>query len=92
MAVAVIGLTAPLSNATAESSWSYGCRGYWYSTSGHGYCSSATNYPAWDYDTWYDCNNELDEWQYKVLARGYTGKFTSYECTFKINKTHVAGV
>ncbi|MBD0709071.1 hypothetical protein BU197_11890 [Streptomyces sp. CBMA291] len=89
MAVAAIGLTAPLSSAYNESTWQAGCRGYWYSTSGHGYCYDAdtSRYKGWF--TNYDCNYELDTQHYTKLSNGYVGKYDSYECTFKINSTKV---
>ncbi|UQI49727.1 hypothetical protein M1P56_34995 (plasmid) [Streptomyces sp. HU2014] len=89
LAAAAIGLTAPVSSASNESSWTEGCRGYWYSTSGHGYCSSATNFPSYGYLTTYDCNAELDTQNYDKLYQGYVGKYDTHECTFKINGTHV---
>lgn len=90
LAAAAIGLTAPLSSASNESTWHDGCRGYWYTTSGHGYCSNATNGPSYGYWTNYDCNAEIDEQHHDNLSRGYTGKYDTYECTFKINKTTVS--
>lgn len=89
LAAAAIGLTAPMASASYESTWQQGCRGYWYSTSGHGYCSSASNYPSYTYITQYDCNVELDTEHWDHLSNGYVGKFDTHECTFKINKTHV---
>ncbi|EFE74138.1 hypothetical protein SSIG_01703 [Streptomyces filamentosus NRRL 11379] len=88
MAAAAIGLAAPLSSAANESSWDYGCRGYWYTTSGHGYCSYATM-TMHSYSVLYDCNVEVDTWHSKRLSYGYKGKFDTHECTFKINKTDV---
>lgn len=86
MAVAAIGLAAPMSSAAHESSWTYGCRGYWYSTSGHSYC----NYAGSDsYQTTYDCNAELDTQKRKSVRIGFEGKMNTHECTFKINKTRV---
>ncbi|WP_405543808.1 hypothetical protein OG590_13170 [Streptomyces goshikiensis] len=89
LSAAAIGLTAPISSASNESSWQQGCRGYWYSTSGHGYCSSASNYPSFSYWTQYDCNAEIDTEHHDKLYSGYVGKYDTHECTFKINKTHV---
>ncbi|WP_329068944.1 hypothetical protein [Streptomyces sp. NBC_01429] len=89
LATAAIGLTAPTSSASYESTWQEGCRGYWYSTSGHGYCQNATGYPSYGYFATYDCNVEIDTQRYKKLSAGYVGKFDSHECTFKINKTRV---
>lgn len=88
-AVAVL-LVAPVSNASYEPSFNLGCRGYWYSTSGHGYCNGATNYPSYGYLTTYDCNVEIDTQHYDTLSRDYVGKYDTHECTFKINKTHVS--
>ncbi|MFJ3940819.1 hypothetical protein [Streptomyces parvus] len=88
MAAAAISLAAPLSSASAQSEWTHGCRGYWYSTSGHGYCSKAT-WSSGKYQITYDCNNEIDTQRTKRLAYGYKGKFDSEECTFKINYTDV---
>lgn len=90
LSAAAVLLVAPVSNASYEPSFNYGCRGYWYSTSGHGYCNGATNYPSYGYFTNYDCNLELDEQHYDKLSRDYVGKYDTYECTFKINKTHVS--
>ncbi|SFX89275.1 hypothetical protein OH786_14600 [Streptomyces atratus] len=89
LAAAAIGLTAPVSSASNEASWFKGCRGYWYSTSGHGYCSNATNYPNYGYLTSYDCNVEIDTQNYDRLYKGYVGKYDTHECTFEINKTPV---
>lgn len=72
-----------------EASWDEGCRGYWYSTAGHGYCQDATDYPSYGYYSIYDCNNEIDTQHYDTLYQGYVGKFDTHECTFKINKTDV---
>ncbi|MFF0450835.1 hypothetical protein ACFYT4_31395 [Streptomyces sp. NPDC004609] len=80
---------APVSSASNEKNWNEGCRGYWYSTSGHGYCYDATNFPSYGYWTTYDCNAEIDTQNYDKLYRGYVGKYDTHECTFKINKTHV---
>ncbi|MFF3129862.1 hypothetical protein ACFVRD_48720 [Streptomyces sp. NPDC057908] len=91
LAAAAIGLTAPISSASNEASYTQGCRGYWYTTSGHGYCSSASNYPGYGYYTNYDCNVEIDTQHYDKLYKGYVGKYDTYECTFKINKTVVYG-
>ncbi|MFJ5226287.1 hypothetical protein [Streptomyces sp. NPDC088400] len=89
LVAAAIGLAAQVSSASSEASWNEGCRGYWYTTAGHGYCSSATNYPSYDYWTSYDCNVELDVQNHDKLYRGFVGKFDDHDCTFKINKTHV---
>lgn len=90
LSVAAIGLAAPTSSATAEANWTAGCRGYWYSTSGHAYCSNAQRSTAsLGYDIIYDCNVELDEWDHANPGYGYTGKISTYECTFKINSTRV---
>ncbi|WP_345701688.1 hypothetical protein [Kitasatospora terrestris] len=79
-----------MSSASNESSWSYGCRGYWYSTSGHGYCYDATNYPGYGYYTSYDCSYEIDTQHYDRLSSDYEGKYDTYECTFSISGTHVS--
>lgn len=89
LAAAAIGLTASMSSAANEKTWNEGCRGYWYSTSGHGYCYDAQGWPSFGYFTNYDCNNEIDTQHYDKLSRGYEGKYDTYECTFKINKTRV---
>ncbi|MFF8604185.1 hypothetical protein ACF065_34580 [Streptomyces sp. NPDC015232] len=89
MAAAAIGLTAPMSSASNEDSWHEGCRGYWYTTSGHGYCYNATGWPSYGYFTNYDCNYEIDTQHHDYLFAGYVGKYDTYECTFKINKTTV---
>ncbi|MGW8726317.1 hypothetical protein ACWGNF_09890 [Streptomyces sp. NPDC055808] len=89
MAVAAIGLAAPTSSASNEASWNAGCRGYWYSTSGHGYCYNADTYISTGWYTDYDCSAEIDTQHLSRLYRGYEGKYDTYECTFSINKTHV---
>lgn len=92
MAAAAISLAAPLSSASAQSEWTYGCRGYWYTTSGHGYCSKSlqgTPSTSGKYQVTYDCNNEIDTQRTKKLPWHYKGKFDSHECTFKINYTRV---
>ncbi|MFI6639256.1 hypothetical protein [Streptomyces sp. NPDC050504] len=89
LAAVAIGLAAPLSNASHEASWDEGCRGYWYSTSGHGYCYDASDFPDFGYYTGYDCNAQIDTQHYDKLYSGYIGKFDTYECRFKINKTDV---
>lgn len=86
MAVAAIGLAAPTSSAANESSWTQGCRGYWYSTSGHSYCQYALND---SYQTTFDCNAEIDTQKTKSVRIGFEGKMNTHECTFKINKTTV---
>ncbi|MGW7276329.1 hypothetical protein ACWGH5_38235 [Streptomyces sp. NPDC054864] len=89
LAATAIVLTAPLSSASNESSWDDGCRGYWYSTAGHGYCNKANTWYSDGWFTDYNCNNEVDEQHYDTLRNGYRGKYDTYECTFKINKTDV---
>ncbi|BAU85319.1 hypothetical protein SLA_4431 [Streptomyces laurentii] len=89
MATLAAGLTTPLSSAANERSWHEGCRGYWYSTVGHGYCQNATGWPSYGYFTDYDCNVEADAQHHDYLSRGYVGKYDTYECVFKINKTKV---
>lgn len=88
MAAAAIGLAAPMSSASNESSWDYGCRGYWYTTSGHGHCSDSTQ-TMHPYKTSYNCNAEIDTTNIDWLSLGTTGKFDQHECTFKINSTNV---
>ncbi|WP_406142073.1 hypothetical protein [Streptomyces sp. NBC_01089] len=88
LAAVSIGLTVPTASASNESSWSAGCRGYWYSTAGDGYCKDATAAPD-GYWADYDCSAEVDTQNYKVVPFGFVGKFNTHECTFKINKTHV---
>ncbi|MER7536023.1 hypothetical protein ABTX77_14715 [Streptomyces sp. NPDC097704] len=92
LSVAAVGLVAPTSSAYNEATWYGGCRGYWYTTSGHGYCYSADSPSASPglFRIAYDCNYELDEVRFKTLKYGYVGKFDSYECTFKINRTSVS--
>ncbi|MFJ4949613.1 hypothetical protein [Streptomyces sp. NPDC088760] len=87
LAVTAIGLTAPISNATAESHWTKGCRGYWYDTSGHAYCKGATA-SGW-FDSLYDCASEGDAHLEKSLGYGYVGNWSSYECIFKLRHTTV---
>ncbi|MFI0963294.1 hypothetical protein ACH4S8_18090 [Streptomyces sp. NPDC021080] len=88
LTVTAVGLVAPMASASNESSWTYGCRGYWYSTSGHGYCSHSYS-PNDSYVVTYDCNNELDHQSFPNVRYNTTGKISTYECTFKINKTRV---
>lgn len=89
MAATAIGLAAPISSASAESSWDHGCRGYWYTTSGHGYCSNAT-WTVERFNITYDCNVQVDTQRRKTVKVGYTGKFDAYDCRFKINSTGVS--
>lgn len=89
MAATAIGLAALISSASAESSWDRGCRGYWYTTSGHGYCSNA-QWIVEKFDVAYDRNAEVDTQRRKTVRVGYTGKFDAYECRFKINGTDVS--
>ncbi|MET7637152.1 hypothetical protein [Streptomyces sp. NPDC005438] len=89
LATVSLGLTAPTSSASHEKSWSEGCRGYWYSTSGHAYCTKATNWPSYNYWTRYDCKTQVDKERYDELSKNYRGKFDEYECIVKINKTKV---
>ncbi|MFF8619317.1 hypothetical protein [Streptomyces sp. NPDC015350] len=89
MTATAIGLAAPISSASAESSWDRGCRGYWYTTSGHGYCSNA-QWVIEIFEVAYDCNVEIDTEHRKTVKLGYTGKFDTHECTFKINGTDVS--
>ncbi|GGT47876.1 hypothetical protein [Streptomyces purpureus] len=88
---AAIGLAAPTSSAANEDSWYGGCRGYWYTTAGHGYCYNAKSPSASPglFMITYDCNYEVDEQRFKTVKDGFMGKFDSYECTFKINRTTV---
>ncbi|WP_405808415.1 hypothetical protein OG524_36170 [Streptomyces sp. NBC_01520] len=88
LSLTALGIAVPSASASYESSWTYGCRGYWYSTSGHGYCSNVTN-GGW-FNAHYDCNAaEANHNQGDMLSYGYTGKFSEYECIFSINKTTV---
>ncbi|MFB7747068.1 hypothetical protein ACFXPM_33170 [Streptomyces sp. NPDC059095] len=89
MAAAAIGLTAPTSSASNESTWQAGCRGYWYSTSGHGYCYSANTFLGSHWYTTYDCASQIDTQHNSKLYQGYEGKYDTYECRFSINKTRV---
>ncbi|MDO0930132.1 hypothetical protein QQY24_34295 [Streptomyces sp. TG1A-8] len=90
LAAGVVGLTAPMASASYESTWHHGCRGYWYSTSGHAYCDGSTS-TSGIYQVWYDCDVETDGYGQEDLPVGYVGKWSTYECTFKINGTRVAG-
>lgn len=89
LALAVIGLAAPTSSASNESTWQMGCRGYWYSTSGHGYCSDANTFISSTWYTNYDCSAAIDTQHHDRLSNGYTGKYDTYECMYSINKTQV---
>ncbi len=82
-------LTAsPMANAANEPNWTNGCRGYWYTTSFHGYCSSVTR--AGDFQLFGGCNNEPNYYgKWIELSRGYSGKFDADECTFKVNSASV---
>ncbi|MFJ4478818.1 hypothetical protein [Streptomyces xanthochromogenes] len=88
LATAALAVTAPSALASAENHWTAGCRGYWYSTAGHGYCDD-----AWGggrlYVATYDCNVEVDYQGGKAVPAHFTGKFSTHECTFKINGTRV---
>ncbi|MEU7021179.1 hypothetical protein ABZ990_11055 [Streptomyces sp. NPDC046203] len=91
LSAAAIGLATPASSAYNESTWYGGCRGYWYTTAGQGYCYNAQS-PSASPETFlitYDCNYELDKQRFKHVKNGFVGTFDSYECTFKINSTHV---
>ncbi|MGY3685084.1 hypothetical protein ACVWXU_008707 [Streptomyces sp. TE33382] len=41
------------------------------------------------YKTKYNCNNEIDTTNIDWLKSGFSGKFDTHECTFKINNTDV---
>lgn len=41
------------------------------------------------YQIAYDCNVELDEWHTRSPGRGFEGKMSTWECTFKINGTRI---
>ncbi|MEU5289495.1 hypothetical protein N7925_35980 [Streptomyces sp. CA-278952] len=92
LSAAAIGLAAPMSSAANESNWTAGCRGYWYSTSGHAYCYDALRQSntGFGYQINYNCNNEVDKQHWRNPGRGYEGKMSTYECTFKINGTRVS--
>ncbi|MER6910840.1 hypothetical protein ABT354_04075 [Streptomyces sp. NPDC000594] len=85
-----IALSAPISGAAHQAEWVRGCRGYWYSTSGHAYCYNATKGSGLVYDVNYDCTAQMDIWRARSLPYGYQGKWDSDECTFEINSTRVA--
>lgn len=85
-AAAAIGVAVPSAFASAEDHWTAGCRGYWYSTTGHAYCKSAT---GGYYDALYDCSAEVDGFGSAHLRGGYKGKWDSDECTFSIRSTKV---
>lgn len=86
-----IGLSAPMASASYESTWHHGCRGYWYTTSGHAYCKGVTSTSGY-YDVHYYCSSfESDGYGFRSLPMGYVGKFHSYECIFSINSTKVVG-
>ncbi|WP_172385600.1 hypothetical protein [Streptomyces sp. MNP-20] len=86
LAAAAVGVSAQSAFASAEDHWTGGCRGYWYSTSGHAYCKSAS---GGTYDALYDCKAEVDGFGSKYLSYRYKGKWHSHECTFHIRKTKV---
>ncbi|MFJ4961041.1 hypothetical protein EES43_07960 [Streptomyces sp. ADI96-02] len=88
LSAAALALSAPLSDAAHEARWTDGCRGYWYTTAGHAYCTKSTA-GVNGYDVEYDCRAEIDQWNWKVLKYGYKGKFDRHECTIRINKTRV---
>ncbi|MGW2262266.1 hypothetical protein ACWCXE_31365 [Streptomyces sp. NPDC001780] len=87
LSAAAIGLTAPVSSAANEDNWTYGCRGYWYDTSGHGYCKGAEK-GGW-YRAHYACTAEGDSYQSKQPGRDFVGKFSKFECIFNISRTTV---
>ncbi|MFC5803436.1 hypothetical protein [Streptomyces formicae] len=89
LSASAIALSAPTSGAANQKSWVDGCRGYWYSTSGHAYCYNATR-GVNGYDVFYDCNVETDTWHYKKATFGFEGKISTHECTFKVNSTRVS--
>ena len=86
VASAVIALAAPMAFASHEKSWTHGCRGYWYSTTGHAYCKDAS---GGTYGVKYDCANQPDKSDSDFLDPGYRGKFSSAECRFDLRKTRV---
>lgn len=88
LSLTALGIAVPSASASYESSWTKGCRGYWYSTSGHGYCSDVTT-GGW-FNTHYDCSAAEGDYNTSdYLSYGYTGKYHQYECIFSINKTKV---
>lgn len=89
LAATAIGLTAPISSASNERSWTDGCRGYWYSTAGHGYCKKANTWYSDGWYTGYNCSSEIDTQHYDTLRNGYRGKYDTHECTFSITSTDV---
>jgi hypothetical protein len=90
LSATAVGLTAPMANAANEDTWHRGCRGYWYTTSGHAYCKGSTS-TSGTYQVWYNCDFEDDGYGQRDLPLGYVGKWHSYECVFKILGTRVAG-
>ncbi|MEU1896240.1 hypothetical protein [Streptomyces pristinaespiralis] len=90
LSAAAIAVSAPTSSASYQKDWVDGCRGYWYSTSGHGYCYDAQRGSAEGYDTNYACDYETDTWHYDSLYFGYEGKYDTHDCTFNITGTRVS--
>lgn len=84
LAVAALGVTTSSASASNETNWTNGCRGYWYTTSFHGYCNSVS--PSGYFRLVGDCNYETDYYgKWYWLNPGYYGKFDYDECTFKVN-------
>ncbi|MEU7855884.1 hypothetical protein [Nonomuraea sp. NPDC049141] len=87
MALVAFGATTATANASAEDHWTYGCRGYWYGTSGHGYCKKATK--SMELQIHYACQGEPDTYGFAEVAKGYEGTFDRWECTFDMTHATV---
>ncbi|MCX4805409.1 hypothetical protein OG594_27995 [Streptomyces sp. NBC_01214] len=87
LSVAAIAVVTPAASAASSNSV-FGCKGYWYNTSFHGYCGSVTQ--GGKFQLVAGCNyeaNYMGKW--RELSHGYSGKFDYDECTFKVNQSHV---
>ncbi|MFE9046238.1 hypothetical protein ACFYOG_35805 [Streptomyces sp. NPDC007818] len=89
LAVAAVATVAPSASASSELGSTKGCKGYWYSTSFHGYCSGVTA-PGW-FRLGAKCDYQSDyAGAWVQLNRGYVGKFDYDECTFKVTYAYIS--
>ncbi|MCX4805411.1 hypothetical protein OG594_28005 [Streptomyces sp. NBC_01214] len=89
LAAAAVATVAPTASASSELSSTMGCKGYWYNTAFHGYCSSVTS--AGKFRLGAKCNYESDySGKWVNLSRGYSGKFDYDECTFKVTYAYIS--
>ncbi|MFE9046239.1 hypothetical protein ACFYOG_35810 [Streptomyces sp. NPDC007818] len=88
LAVAAVATVAPSANASGISASTLGCKGYWYSTSFHGYCNSVTK--AGQFQLFAACDYQSDYYgKWRQLPVGYVGKFDYDECTFSVETSYI---